>query len=117
MNRKIEFYKTKDGFCPVLDFLDSLPGKAAQKVTWTLRLIKNIEKVPITYLKKLSGRKEDIWEIRTILGSNTYRLLCFWDNDSLIIVTHGFIKKTNKIPAKQIETAIRYKNEYFRRTK
>jgi hypothetical protein len=39
MNRTIVFYRTKDGKCPVRDFLDTLPSKAAQKVIWVLRLL------------------------------------------------------------------------------
>lgn len=39
MNRDVKFYKTIDGYCPVLDFIDSLSDKAARKVTWTLSLL------------------------------------------------------------------------------
>ena len=60
MNRKIIFYKTVDGKCPVQDFLDALPGKVAQKVAWVLRLLEDLEMVPATYFKKLIGT-EEIW--------------------------------------------------------
>jgi hypothetical protein len=49
------FYKTIEGKCPVQDFLDSLPGKVAQKVAWVLILLDDLEFVPSTYFKKLAG--------------------------------------------------------------
>jgi hypothetical protein len=53
--RRIDFYRTEDGRCPTQDFLDTLPAKAAQKVVWVLKLIKELEAVPSTYFKKLEG--------------------------------------------------------------
>jgi len=51
--RTVNFYRTESGNCPVEDFLDSLSGKQAQKVVWVLRLIEELEIVPVQYLKKL----------------------------------------------------------------
>ena len=48
MKREIKFYKTKDGKWPVKEFIDTQPGKIAQKITWVLRLIETQEKVPST---------------------------------------------------------------------
>jgi len=58
MKRRVTFYTTVNGKCPTRDFLDSLPGKAAQKVAWVLNLLEDLEVVPSTYFKKLSGTKE-----------------------------------------------------------
>lgn len=44
-NRIVKFYKTADGKCPVEEFLDSLPGKAVQKVTWVLKLLEDLDVV------------------------------------------------------------------------
>ena len=62
MGLSVNFYKTSILKCPLVDFLDSLSGKAAQKITWVLKLIEEINIVPEKYFKKLLPY--DIWEIR-----------------------------------------------------
>ena len=116
MNRRIFFYVTENGTCPVQEFLDSLPEKAFQKVVWVLNLITELERIPTTYFKKLRG-SNDIWECRIQFGPETYRLLGFFDNDSLIVLTHGIKKKSRKTPEKEIQRAENLKKEYFRRFK
>jgi hypothetical protein len=49
MGRRIVFYRTKDGRCPVEEFLDRLPSKDAQKVAWVLRLIEDLDRIPAQY--------------------------------------------------------------------
>jgi len=51
VRRKILFYRTVDGKCPVADFLDSLPGKDAQKIAWVLKLLEELDRIPIIYFK------------------------------------------------------------------
>ena len=63
MGRTVIFYKTADGKCPVQEFLDSLPGKAAQKVAWVLNLLEDVQIVPSSYFKKLVGT-EEMWECK-----------------------------------------------------
>ncbi len=115
MNRKVIFYRTNDGKCPVEDFLDSLPGKVAQKVTWVLQILETYDILPAIYFKKLSN--SDIWECRIQFGSNIYRIFCFYDIGSIIILTHGIIKKSQKTPKKEIEKAEYYKKDYLLRRK
>ncbi len=110
----IIFYRTADGKCPVQEFLDSLSGKTAQKVTWVLSLIEDLDVVPPTYFKKLVG-SEDIWECRIQLGSNAYRIFCFFDGNSVVVLTHGLIKKTQKTPRGDIEKAASYRKDYLQR--
>lgn len=114
MGKTIIFYKTADGKCPVRDFVDSLPGKAAQKVTWVLALIEDLEFVPSTYLKKLVD-SEDIWECRIQIGSNAYRIFCFF-NGHFVVLTHGIVKKTQKTPRGEIKRAEAHKRDYFQRS-
>ena len=57
---------------------------------------------------------EDIWEFRIKLGSNIYRVLSFWDGNK-IVLTHGFIKKTQKTPVQEIERAEDYRRDYLKR--
>lgn len=112
--REIQFYKTADGKVPVAEFLDSLSAKQAQKVVWVMRLVEELELVPTTYLKKLKAT-DDIWEIRAQAGNNTFRLLGFFDGDSLVVLNHGFQKKTQKTPGKDIRLAETRRKEYLKR--
>lgn len=114
MGKTVIFYRTDEGDCPIQDFLDSLPGKAAQKVAWVLSLIEDLEVVPTTYFKKLTGT-EDIWECRIQFASNAYRVFCFLDEDAVVVLTHGIVKKTQKTPRQEIERAEAYKRNYLRR--
>jgi phage-related protein len=110
----IDFYRTETADCPVEAFLDSLSGKQAQKVLWVLRLIEELELVPRQYLEKLVNT-EDIWEVRVQFGGDIFRLLGFFAGSSLIILTHGFAKKSQKTPRQEIDLATRRKNEYLSR--
>lgn len=112
--RVITFYKTKSNNSPVEDFLKSLPDKQAKKITWTLRVIRDLEQVPTQYLKKLKSTDE-IWEVRANIGNNTFRLLGFFDGPELIVLTSGFAKKSNKVPKQEIETAEQRKRDYYQR--
>jgi phage-related protein len=116
MHRTIIFYKTIDGKCPVQEFLDSLSAKVAQKVLWTLSLLEDLEIVPTIYFKKLMGTDE-IWECRIQYGSNIYRIFCFFDSHSLVVLTHGLVKKSQKTPQREIERAESYRKEFLSRRK
>jgi phage-related protein len=112
--REIQLYKSENGRSPVEDFLESLPGKLYQKISWTLNVVRELPIVPKEYFKKLSGTN-DIWEIRVHLGSDAVRLLAFFDGNEVIILTNGFIKKTDKVPKREIELAEERKKDYLRR--
>jgi len=107
----IRFYRTSSGKCPVEEFLDSLSGKAAPKVTWVLQLFEESDAIPERYLKKLTS---DIWECRIQFGGNTFRVLCFFDGPE-VVLTHGFQKKTRKIPRIEIEKAESHRRDYLDR--
>ena len=114
--RTIHFYRTSTGKCPVEEFLDSLPDRHAQKVTWVLRLVERLDIVPQQYFKKLVGT-EDLWEIRAQMGGNSYQLLGFFDGATLLILTSGFSKKQQKTPVREIQTAVQRKFDYLQRRK
>ena len=63
--------------------------------------------------KKLDGT--NIWEFRTLYNGISYRLLAFWDTEeeTLVVATHGFVKKTDKTPLKEIRKAEAIRKEYF----
>ena len=102
MKRHIKFFKLANGKCPVTEYLDSLPGKVAQKITWVLSIIEEFDIVPTKYFKKLEGT-QDIYECRIDFGGNTYRLLGFFHVGNFVVLTNGFMKKTKKTPVEEIE--------------
>src|SRR5215208_4915245 len=112
--REVRFYRTVSGACPVEEFLDSLGPKQAQKVAWVLKAVKDLPRVPATYLKKLTA---EIWEIRADFGGDAFRLLGFWDAHALIILTNGFAKKTQKTPDREIALAAQRRRDYLQRKK
>ena len=112
--REIQFYRTVSGACPVEEFLDSLGSKQAQKVVWVLTAVKELERVPQQYFKKLEGT-EELWEIRAEFGGDAFRLLGFWDSGRLIILTNGFAKKTQRTPEREITLAEQRRRDYLNR--
>lgn len=115
MKREVLFYRKSSGGCPIEEFLDILPAKAAQKVVWVLNLAEDLDRVPAHHLCKLTDT-DDIWEFRIKSGSNIFRVLAFGDGPR-IILTHGFVKKTQKIPPEEIRMAENFKKDYFQRTR
>jgi phage-related protein len=97
---------------PAKGFLDDLDAKSREKVLFNIW--KSRETNDPELFKKLSG---DIWEFRTRFKSKQIRLLAFWDKtgskETLVIATHGFIKKSQKTPIKEIEKAIQLRREYL----
>lgn len=96
----------------VKDFLQSLDKKVRDKILFNLWKAKRA--INPELFKKLSGQ---IWEFRIKYQKQQFRLLAFWDKrdnkNTLVICTHGFIKKTQKVPKKEIEKAIRIMTEFL----
>ena len=114
MGYQVQFYITEAGKCQIIEFLDSLTGKQAQKVTWVLKLIEDLDRVPVKYLKKLVNTYQ-IWEVRVDLGRETARLLGFFENNCFFVLAHGFKKKTQKTPRQAIVLAEKRRRAYLRR--
>ena len=86
--------------------------KVKDKIIWTFDLIELIEKVPETYLKHLEGT-DKLYEIRVQNGNDIFRIFCFFDEGSLVVLANGFQKKTQKIPKNEIDKALKIKTEYY----
>ena len=110
----MRFYRTESGSCPAEQFIDSLNGKQARKVVWVLNLLEELETIPSRYFKKLANT-EDLWEARIDFGSDTFRLLGFFDGNMIVVFVHGFRKKSQKLPKEAIALAHERKRDYFRR--
>lgn len=110
---KVKMYDLLDGTFPVQDFIDSLDAKMQAKVLRTVKLLEeNGTDLRMPYSAYL---RDDILELRTKVGSDISRVLYFFFDGGQAILTHGFIKKTQKTPPSEIERAIRYRKEYFSR--
>lgn len=93
--------------------MDTLPQKARDKILFNIRKSKYV--IDPKLFKKLEGT--DIWEFRTKYDGTQYRLLAFWDTaaNSLVVATHGFVKKDQKTPRQQIRRAEEIRTMYFER--
>lgn len=96
----------------VIEFLRNQNPKATKKILSIIDYVAGGD-INKEFFKKLENT--DIWEFRAQFMGIAYRLLAFWDTheQALIITTHGFIKKTQKTPQKEIEKAERKRKEYF----
>lgn len=94
------------------DFIEGLPPAAIRKIFFNIDKVAGGVRDPELF-NKLGDT--DIWEFRTIFNNVKYRLFAFWDKDeeTLVVATHGLIKKTQKTPASDIKRAQAIRKEYF----
>ncbi|XOV91723.1 MAG: type II toxin-antitoxin system RelE/ParE family toxin [Bacteroidota bacterium] len=85
--------------------------KVQKKVIWTINLIEEVQNVPETYLKHIKGT-DGLYEVRVQVGSNIFRIFCFFDQGQLVVLMNGFQKKTQKTPKTEIEKALKIRKEY-----
>ncbi|MBK7762993.1 MAG: type II toxin-antitoxin system RelE/ParE family toxin [Bacteroidetes bacterium] len=108
MDNNFEIIFLTDAF----EFLKSLDPKHANKILYNIR--KSQQKNDPELFKKLT---DDIWEFRTLFQGLQYRMLAFWDktnnSNTLVISTHGFIKKQSKVPDNEIIKAEKQRKKYF----
>ena len=109
----LEFYKTEDGKEPVEDFLDSLDNKMAAKL---ISLMEILEEKGTELRMPYSEHLDDgIFELRCKLGSNITRTLYFFYAGKRIIVTNGFVKKTQKTPPGELKLAKQRRVDWIKR--
>ncbi|MCY4779364.1 type II toxin-antitoxin system RelE/ParE family toxin [Sphingobacterium sp. UT-1RO-CII-1] len=94
------------------DFLLEQPKKVQDKIFKIIEAIETLERVPKNYLKHLTGT-DGLYEARIQLGSNIWRVFCFFDGDRLVVLMNGFQKKTQKTPKGQIDKAQQIMVEYY----
>ena len=92
------------------EFYTKQTKKVRIKIDWTLGVIRDLKIVPEQYLKHIAGT--DLYEIRVILGSNIFRIFCFFDKGRVIVLLNGFQKKSQKTPRNEIERALVLKTHY-----
>ncbi|MCY7312037.1 MAG: type II toxin-antitoxin system RelE/ParE family toxin [Bacteroidota bacterium] len=112
---RVRYFRT-EFFEEVREFLKSIDEKAADKIIYNLNIAEQTNDPKL--FKKLNN---NIWEFRTKYRNLQYRLLAFWDKtditDTLVLATHGIIKKTDKVPQKEIDKAENIRRNHFKQKK
>jgi len=94
------------------DFISRLDSKTVKKIFYNIDLAEQTNDPKL--LKKLQN---DIWEFRTKYSGLHLRLFAFWDKtdnkETLVVATHGLIKKVDKVPSTEIDRAVRLRDKYF----
>lgn len=97
-------------------FLESLDRKARAKIIYNITKAQYVNDQEL--FKKLT---DDVWEFRTLYNQTCYRMFAFWDKrngaDTVVVATHGMVKKTMKVPRGEIERATRWMRVYFEKNK
>lgn len=110
---EIILYDTEEGRCPVQELLDSLEPKLLAKTLRTIDLLEiNGPALREPYSKSLEN---GIFELRTKQGTDITRILYFFIVGKKVVLTNGFVKKTQKTPKTEKELAKKYKTDYERR--
>jgi phage-related protein len=109
----IEYYDLPDGTKPVEDFIDGLDIKMKVKLLGTIDILEEFgNQLREPYSKHLS---DGIFELRVKFASDITRVLYFFYVGEKIILTNGFVKKTQKTPKSEIDKAKKYRDEYLSR--
>ena len=95
-----------------IEFLEALDDKTREKIYYNIRKVQFVNDNEL--FKKLN---DSIWEFRTSYNSKAYRLFSFWDKingkETLVVATHGILKKTQKTPPKEIKKADEIRKQYL----
>jgi phage-related protein len=108
MNKLFDIEFLEEAF----EFLRNIDKKHNEKILFNIRKAQ-VEQDPELFSKL----KDDIWEFRTLYQGLKYRLLAFWDKtdteNTLVVATHGIIKKRSKVPESEIQKAKQIRMRYF----
>ncbi len=108
IQRQIFFYKHY-----FTDFYLEQPEKVQEKIEHVFKIIRTVQNVPKKFLDHITGT-EGLYEIRIEFENNIFRIFCCFDKGNLVVLFNGFQEKTQKTPKKEIDTALKLKEEYFK---
>jgi phage-related protein len=94
------------------DFYYAQRSEVQDKIDWVIGLLRSLRMVPEKFFKHIEGT-DGLFEIRIKVGSDIFRIFCFFDEGNLIILLNGFQKKTDKTSKNEIEKAERLKLKYY----
>ena len=123
VGKKFHYFKTFDYLCTMRrriiafgsyyhDFMKTLSEKESKKIDYILSLLEREDRIPVKFIKHIREHG-NLYELRMKYESNIYRVFFIFDGDCIVVLFHGFQKKTQKTPQNEIEKAIRLKNEYY----
>ena len=107
MKREIIFYKNY-----FKEFYVAQNEKVRRKIAQTLVWLQTLDRLPVTILKNIEGKK-GLYEVRIEFGGDIFRVFCCFDKGSLVILLNGFQKKTQKTPQSEIDKAEKLMKEYY----
>ena len=111
MTREIKFHENY-----FVEFYLSLDSTVQEKIEYVFKLIRTVDRIPQKFLKHIEST-DGLYEIRIKVGSDIFRVFCCFDKGKIVILFNGFQKKSQKTPKKEIDKALRLKNEYFNNKK
>ena len=109
METKRELFFFKNYF---KEFFDKQRPKVKKRIIWTLKVIEDVDRIPEIYFRHIEG-SDGIYETRIQSGNDIFRIFSFFEKNRLIIVGHGFQKKTQKTPQNQLDLAQKIRKEYY----
>ena len=117
MEWEIEYYQKENGEIPVEDFLLTLNPKLRAKAYSDIMLLKSLGiNIRSPYSSPIKGEKyKGLYELRTKFSSDITRIFYFLFEKNKFVLLHGFVKKSNKPPERELERALNYKFDYERR--
>jgi phage-related protein len=92
------------------DFYNKQSKSVKTKIDYVMHIIMTVEIIPKKFFKHV---EDGIYEIRIKSGNNIFRVFSFFDEGKLIILLHGFTKKTQKLPQKEIDRAVKLRRVYY----
>jgi phage-related protein len=108
---KVILYKSEEGISPVEDFINSLSKKDYERMINAIEYLKDVG----IGLRRPQGDylKDGIYELRITLANYNYRTLYFFCYETYIVLTHSFVKNTDKVPDQEINKALKYKEHFL----
>lgn len=94
------------------DFYLEQTRKVQEKIEYVFKIVRTAQNVPKKFLDHMTGT-DGLYEMRIEFQSNIYRIFCCFDKGNLVVLFNGFQKKTQKTPKKEIDMAVKLKDEYF----
>ena len=107
MGYKIDLYEKDNGEVPVLESIKNMDAKMQAKIYREINLLEEFgRELHEPHIKKIVGQKySDLWELRIKQSSNIFRIIYFTYIDDLCVLLHGFQKKSQKTPKKELDLA------------
>ena len=105
--RQVKFYK--DYF---ERFYLEQNSRVRSKLIWTFRILEEVDSIPSRFFRSIVG-VDGLYEIRVQVGSDIFRVFCFFDEERVIVIGNGFRKKTQKTPRREIKRAERIMHDYY----